>query len=117
MALINSPSQLGWNFPSAGLAVFSRALLKTNSPSRNVRGFTCRLRKFFSLYWYDALHTATASRSSLVMSRSLAMALEFAFSGIFARTVGIPIFVGMMASIPYVRANGDSLVGFQLVVL
>ena len=45
------------------------------------------------------------------------MALTFAFSGISARMVGIPIFVGMMASIPYVRANGDMPMGFQLVVL
>ena len=51
------------------------------------------------------------------MSRSLAMASAFDFSGISARTMGIPIFVGMMASIPYVRVNGDMPVGFQLVVL
>ena len=51
------------------------------------------------------------------MSRSLAMALTFAFSGISTRTVGIPISVGMMASIPYVRANSDTPVGFWLVVL
>ena len=29
----------------------------------------------------------------------------------------IPISVGMMASIPYVRANGDTPIGFKLVVL
>ena len=51
------------------------------------------------------------------MSRSLAMALAFAFLGICSRTVGIPISVGMLASIPYVRANGDMPVGFWLVVL
>ena len=45
------------------------------------------------------------------------MASAFAFSGIYARIVGIPISVGMMASIPYVRANDDTLVDFHLVVL
>ena len=49
--------------------------------------------------------------------RSLAMALAFAFPGNVVRIVGIPISVGMMASIPYVRVNGDIPVGFQLVVL
>ena len=49
------------------------------------------------------------------MSRSLAS--TFSFSRIFARTVGILISIGMMASIPYVRANDDMPVGFQLVVL
>ena len=51
------------------------------------------------------------------MSKSLVMALAFAFSGISTRMVGIPIPVGMMASIPYVRENGDMQMGFQLVVL
>ena len=51
------------------------------------------------------------------MFRSLATASAFAFSGIYFRTVGIPISMGMMASIPYVWENGDTLVGFQLVVL
>ena len=51
------------------------------------------------------------------MSRSLDMASTFAFLGISACMVGIPIFVGIIASIPYVRANGDMPVGFQLVVL
>ena len=63
------------------------------------------------------MHTAVSSRSSSLMSKSLAMALAFAFSGISAHMVGIPIFMGMTASIPYVRANGDMPVGFQLVVL
>ena len=45
------------------------------------------------------------------------MASTFTFLGIFVRMVGIPISVGMMASIPYVRAKGDMLVGFRLVVL
>ena len=51
------------------------------------------------------------------MSRSLTRASTFAFSGISARTMGIPISMGMMASIPYVRANGKILVRFRLVVL
>ena len=111
------PSQLGWNFPSTGLTVFSKTLLKTNSPRRNVHGFTRRLCKFTSLCWYDAIRTTTASRSLSVVSRSLATTSAFAFLGISIRTMGIPIFVRMMASIPYVRANGDTLVDFQLVVL
>ena len=97
--------------------MFSKTLLKTNSPSRNVRGFTRWLWKFSSLCWYDAMRTAAASRSSLVVSRSLAMASTFAFSGISARMVGIPISMGMMASIPYVRVNGDTPIDFRLVVL
>ena len=47
-----------------------------------------------------------------MVSRSLAMASTFAFPGISVRIVGILIYVGMMASIPYIRANGDTLVGF-----
>ena len=46
------------------------------------------------------------------MSKSLPMASAFSFSGIFTRMVGIPIYVVMMASIPYMRANDDMLVGF-----
>ena len=111
------PSQLGWNFPSVGLAVFLKTILKTNSIGRNVRGFTHWLCKFANLRWYDAMRTTAVSRSSSVVSRSLAMASAFAFSRIYARTVGILISVGMMASIPYVRANDDTLVGFRLVVL
>ena len=45
------------------------------------------------------------------------MASTFAFLGISARKVGIPISVGMMASIPYMKVNGDMLVGFPMVVL
>ena len=97
--------------------MFSKTLRKTNSLGRNVHGFTHRLCKFASLCWYDAIRTAVASRSSSVVSRSLAMVSAFAFLEIFARTVDIPISVGMMASIPYVRVNGDMPVGFRLVVL
>ena len=63
------------------------------------------------------MHIVVASRSSLVVFRSLAMASTFALSGIFARTMGIPISMGMMASIPYVRVNGDMPISFRLVVL
>ena len=99
------------------MAVFSKTLLKTNSPALNVRGFTRQLCKFASLYWYDAMRTAAVSRSLLVLSRSFIKALVFTSLGISVRMVGIPISMGMMASIPYVRANGDSPVGFRLVVL
>ena len=111
------PSQLGWNFLFARLAVFSKTLLKTNSPARNVWGFTCQLCKFFSLCWYDAIRTAAAYQSLSVVSKSLAMTSAFSFLTIFVRTVGIPNSTRMMASIPYVRANGDTPVGFRLVVL
>ena len=110
------PSQLGWNFSFARLAVFFMTLLQTNSPGRNVSGFTRQLCKFASFYGYDIMRTAAASRSSSVVSKSLAMAATLASSGIFAHTVGIPIFEGMMGSILYVRANSDTLVGFRQVV-
>ena len=106
-----------WSGGATGLTVFSKTLLKTNSLGRNVRDFTRQLCKFGSLYWYDAMRTVAASRSSSVVSRSLAMALTFAFLRISTRTLGIPIYVRMMASIPYLRANGDTPVGFRLVVL
>ena len=63
------------------------------------------------------MRTAVASQSSPIFSGSLAMASTFSFSGISARVVGIPISMGMKASIPYVRANGDMPIGFSLVVL
>ena len=97
--------------------MFLKTLCKTNSPTRNVRGFTRLLCKFASLYWYDIIRTTVASQSSLVVSRSLAMTSAFAFLRIFVCTVGILINVEMMASIPYVRANSDTLVSFCLVVL
>ena len=58
--------------------------------------------------WYDAMRIATASWSSSVVSRSLAMASTLASSGISTCTVNIPISVGMMASVSYVRVNGDT---------
>ena len=97
--------------------MFSKTRLKTKSPGRNVRGFTRWLCKFASLYWYDTMRIAVASQSSLVVSRSLAMASTFAFSGISAHMVGIPISMKMMASIQYVRANGDRPISFWLVFL
>ena len=63
------------------------------------------------------MRIVSVSRSSSMVSRSLAMVLEFAFFGIFIRMMGILIYVGMMASIPYVRVNGDMPASFRLVVL
>ena len=63
------------------------------------------------------MRIAAASRSSSVVFKSLAMALTFSFSRISTRTMGIPSSLGMMASIPYLRANGDTPVGFRLVVM
>ena len=65
----------------------------------------------------DATLIAAASRSSLIMSRFLIRASTFAFSRISAHTVSIPIFVGMMTSIPYGRANNNIPVSFRLVIL
>ena len=89
--------------------MFSKTFLKTNSPSRDIRGFTRRLCKFANLCWYDAMCTAAVSWSSSVVSRSLTMASTFTFSGISTHMVGILISV---ASISYVRANGDTQVDF-----
>ena len=63
------------------------------------------------------MHIAAASRSSSIMSRSLIRTSTFDFSGISARTVSILIFLGMMTSIPYGRANDNIPVGFRLVIL
>ena len=63
------------------------------------------------------MRTSAVSRSLSVVSRSLIRASTFSFSVISARMVGISISMGMMASIPYVRANDDILVGFRLVVM
>ena len=97
--------------------MFSKIMIKNHSPGRNVHDFTRWLCKFVSLYWYDAIRIVVVSRSSSIVSRSLATTSAFAFSGIYVRTVDILIFVGMMASIPYMRANSDTPVGFRLVVL
>ena len=71
-------SQLGWNFPSVGLDVFSKTLLRTNSSVLNVRDFTHRLCQLANLCWYEAMRTAAASRSSSAVSRSLIMDLVLA---------------------------------------
>ena len=63
------------------------------------------------------MRIATASRILSDLSRSLVMASTFASLGIYLLMVGIPISVGMIASIPYVRVNSDSPVGLRLVVL
>ena len=97
--------------------MFSKTLLKTNSLGRNVCGFTRRCDKFASLCWYDAMRISAASRSSSIMFRSLIRASTFSFSWISAHTVSIPIFVGMMTSIPYGRANDNIPVGFRQVIL
>ena len=110
-------SQLAWNFLYAGLVVFSKTLLKTNSPALNVHGFTHWLCRFASLCRYDAMHITIASRNLSVVSRSLVIASAFTSLEISIRMVGIPISVGMIDSILYVRAKGDSPVGFLLVVL
>ena len=105
------------NVWSARSAVFSITLLMTKSSALNVRGFTCRLCKLANLCWYDAMCIAATSQNLLAVSRSLIMASVFASLGISVRVVGILISMGMIVSIPYVRANGDSPVGFRLVVL
>ena len=115
--MLHGPSQLGWNLPFTGLAVFSKTFLRAKSPALNVRGFTCRLCKLANLCWYDAMRTDSASRSSSAVSRYLITASMFVSLGISFQIVGIPISMGMIASIPYMRANGDSPTGFHLVVL
>ena len=57
------------------------------------------------------------SCNSSTVSSSLIINYAFPCSGVFVRMVGIPISVGMMASIPYVIANGDTPVGLLVVVL
>ena len=52
-----------------------------------------------------------------MLSKSLIVDSTLVSLGISVRIVGIPIFVGIIASIPYVKANGDSPVSFRLVVL
>ena len=97
--------------------MFSKTLLKTRSPSRNVSGFTCLFYRFVSLCWYDTIHTAAALRSSSVISKSLVMASALDFLGVLVRSVGILISVGIIAYIPKVRANDDIPVSFRPVVL
>ena len=96
---VYGPSQFGWNFLSVGLAVFSKTLLQTRSPSWNVCGFTRLLYRFSNLCGYDAILIATASWSSSTISSSLVMASKLASYGIPIRSVDIPISVGIIASI------------------
>ena len=63
------------------------------------------------------MRMAADSRNSSTVSSSLIINSVFPCSGVFVRMVGIPISFGMMASIPYVIANGDTLVGLRAVVL
>ena len=97
---VDGPPQFGWNLLSTRLAMLSKTLLKTRSPSWNVHGFTRLLHRFSSLCWYDAICTAAASRSLFSISRSLIMVLALASSGIPVRSVGIPISMGIIVSIP-----------------
>ena len=94
------PSQFGWNLSAAESDVFSKTHLRTGSPARNIRCFTRLLYRFVILCWYDAIRTAAASRNLSIISKSLARASVLASSGISVRSVGIPIYVGIMASIP-----------------
>ena len=96
---IYGPSQFGWNFLADGSIVFSKTFLKTRSPRWNIWGFTLLLYRFASLRWYDSIRTAVASCNSSAKSRSLITDLVFDCSGISVRSVGIPISVGIIASI------------------
>ena len=80
--------------------MFLKIFLRTRSPRWNIRGFTRLLYRFSSLRWYDAIRTAAASRSSSAMSRSLIIDSVFDYSGIPIQSVGIPNYVGTIASIP-----------------
>ena len=57
------------------------------------------------------------SRNSSTVSSSLIINSVFPCLVVFVRMVGIPIFVGMIASIPYVIVNGDMPEGLRAVVL
>ena len=72
------PSQLGWNFPSAGLDVFSKTLLRTNSSASHA-GYANWLT---SAGMNEAMRMAVASRSSSTVSRSLIMDSVLVSSGI-----------------------------------
>ena len=57
------------------------------------------------------------SRNSSTVSSSLINNSVLPCSGVFFLMVGIPISVGMIASIPYVIVNGDMPMGLRAVVL
>ena len=63
------------------------------------------------------MRMAANSRNSSTVSSSLIINSVFPCSGVFVRMIGIPISVGMIASIPYVIANGYTPVGLRVVVL
>ena len=63
------------------------------------------------------MRMAADSRNSSTVSSSLIINSVFPCSGVFVRMVDIPISMGMMASIPYVIANGDTPVGLWAMVL
>ena len=92
--IIYGPSQFGWKFSTVGLAMFSKAFLKTRSPSWNVRYFILLLYRFSSHCWYDTICIAAALQSSFAISRSLVTTLALASLGIPVRSVGIPDFCG-----------------------
>ena len=63
------------------------------------------------------MRIVAVSRNSSTVSSSLVVNSVFPCLEVFVRIVGIPISMGMMASIPYVIANGDTPVGLRAVVL
>ena len=63
------------------------------------------------------MRMATDSRNSSTVSSSLIINYVLPYSGVFVRMVGIPISMGMIASIPCVIVNGDMIVGLRAVVL
>ena len=60
---------------------------------------------------------AAVSRGSSAVSRSMIMDSVLICLGISVQSVGIPISVGIIASIPYVSVKGGILVGLRAVVL
>ena len=63
------------------------------------------------------MRMAADSCNSSTVSRSLIINSILPYLGVFFRMVGIPIFVGMITSIPYMIVNGDMPVGLRAVVL
>ena len=63
------------------------------------------------------MRMAIDSHNSLTVSISLIINSVLPCSGVFVRMVDIPIYVGMITSIPYVIVNGDMPVGLRAVVL
>ena len=63
------------------------------------------------------MQMAADSHNSSTVSSSLVINYVFPCTRVFVKMVGIPISVGMMASIPYVIANGDTPVVLRAVVL